>query len=402
MPVLSFARLFPVLALVLAYVAMATPPALANIVSVTTTPGTGQVAIPNGSTVSVNWRVQRANTVGPPNQIIISTSGTLAIGGTTVATISKTVSKPNTTPTGQATFDTITETLVVPRNVALQMAKNPNLTVTYTRTFDDGSGFTSAGLITLLRSGTGGVELNIRRLDLSFEDRSRVKVLPAGDALTAMAEINFIGAGISQFEWQIAEPSSTRGRLVFRRLQIVRRNLSGRARVTLKSPALPTRTNGLYIVRLVATDPELDFDTPEIKYFVVPSEGASTSPAGQQISLLGPVENASLTAETQFSWQEIPGAVVYQVEVYPPRPSGPLSPAKTESVGNALLVDPDELAQQPIAGIALPAKDTTISFKAYSLARLKTGGTYLWRVKAIAGNGSVIGASPLRRINVTR
>lgn len=398
----SFGRIGTVFAALLIVLAATAPVARANIVSVTTTPSTGQVALPNGSTVTVNWLIRRANTVRPADQIIISTSGTLAIGGTTVATIATTVSKQNATPAGQATFETITERLFVPRNVALQIARNPGLAVTYNRTFDDGSGFTSAGLITLIPSGAGGAELGIRRLDLYFQDRSRVKVLSAGDELFALADVNFTGTGVAQLEWQIAEPSSTRGALVYRRLQILRRSFSGRTRVTLKSPALPTATDGLYVVRLVATDPTLVFDTPELKYFVVPRQGATTAPAGQIISLLGPVENAPVTTETEFAWQGVPGAVVYQLEIYPPRPGNPVAPARSQSIEMPLLVDPDELAQRPIAGIALPAGDTKVSLKRFSLARLDDGGAYLWRVKAIAGNGSVIGSSPLRRITVPR
>jgi hypothetical protein len=282
------------------------------------------------------------------------------------------------------------------------MAKNPGLAVTYSRTFDDGSGFTATGAITLIRSGTSGTELGIRRLDLAFQDRSRVKILPEGGELIALAEINFDGAGVAQLEWQIAEPGSTRGGLIFRRLQALRRSLSGRGRVTLRSPPLPTRTQGLHIIRLAATSPVLSFDTPDIKYFVVPRQGATSAPAGQQIGLLGPVENAALTIETEFAWQDVPGAAVYQLEVYPPRPAAALSPPEAESIGGMLLVDPDELAQKPIAGIALPAGDTTVSLKAFSLANLEAGGAYLWRVKAIAGNGAVIGTSPLRRITIPR
>lgn len=292
------------------------------------------------------------------------------------------------------------ETLVVPRNVAFQMAQNPNLAVTYRRTFDDGSGFTSTGSIRLTPSTSSNAPLGIRRLDLSFEDRSRVKVLPSGDELIAQAELNFDGSGMGQFEWQVAEPSSTRGALVFRRLQVFRRNLAGRGRVTLRSPLLPTNNDGLYVVRLVATDPELNFNPPEVKYFVVPRKDATAGPAGQRIGLSAPNEGALLTRETKFSWQETPGAAVYQLEVYPIRPVEPVSPGKVQSIGSELLIDPDELAARPITGIVLPADQSSTSLNLFSLARLDTGRTYLWRIKAISGNGTVIGTSPLRRISM--
>jgi hypothetical protein len=398
----ALSRLIPFLLLALSFLMAVGSTAQANIVSVATTPGTAQVAVPNGSTVTLNWQVRRANTIRPPKQVIFSNSGTLTIGGTTVATIGTRVSKVNLTPVGSATIETITETLRIPRNVAVQMAKNANLVVTYNRAFDDGSGFTASGGIRLIPSTTSNVALEIRRLDLFFEDQSRVKVLPADEDLVALAELNYDGTGTAQLEWQIAEPSSTRGSLVFRRLQVLRRSLAGRGRVTLKSPLLPTHSHGLYIIRLVATDPELQFDTPELKYFVVPRKEATTAPAGQRIGLSGPAEGAVLTTETEFSWKQTPGAAVYQLEIYPVRPDRPIVPGTVQSIGGELLIDPDELATRPITGIVLPGDQNSISLKAYSLAHLEAGRAYLWRIKAIAGNGAVIGESPLRQISRAR
>ena len=51
-------------------------------------------------------------------------------------------------------------------------------------------------------------------------------------------------------------------------------------------------------------------------------------------------------------------------------------------------------------GVALPGDRQSISLKSYSLAHLTAGQTYLWRVKAISGGGSVIGASALRRVSM--
>ncbi|WP_282608493.1 hypothetical protein [Pelagibius sp. Alg239-R121] len=391
-----------ILLLAIACMATFTTGAQANIVGVTTAPGSAQVAVPNGSAVTFTWQVRRANTTRSPIQTITSNAGTLEIGGTVVATISTVLSQINNTPANLATTEIISETLVVPRNVAFQMARNADLTVIYRRTFDDGSGFTSSGSIRLVPSTGSSVPLGIRRLDLFFEDQSRVKVLPSGAGLAALADLNFDGSGTAQFEWQIAEPSSTRGALVFRRLQVFRRSLAGRGRVTLKSPPLPTTSQGLYIVRLIATDPEFNFSPPELKYFVVPRSEATTAPAGQRVVLSGPAEGALLTGKTEFSWQRTPGAAVYQLEIYPVRPDAPVSPGKVQSIGGELLIDPDELAKQPITGIVLPSDENKTSLQRYSLARLDPGRTYLWRVKAIAGNGAVIGLSPLRQISIDR
>jgi hypothetical protein len=272
----------------------------------------------------------------------------------------------------------------------------------YRRTFSDGSGITAVGTLSLTPTSGGAVELGLNRLDLKFDDRSRVKIVPEGERLFAIAELGFVGSGVAQLEWQVAEPSTTQGAPVYRRLRIMRQALSGGGRAVLRSPALPTRANGLYIVRLVAVDPTLPSGTADLKYFVVPGKGAGAAPGGQKIALMGPVENSPLTLKTQFSWERVPGASVYQLEIYTLRPTEPLAPATAASIDEQLLIDPDELARRPVAGVAIPADETSVSVKAHSLARLQNGGVFLWRVKAIAGNGAVIGTSPLRRIVVPK
>lgn len=377
-------------------------PAKAVVVSVVPTPGTAQVAVPNGSAVTISWRVQRANTVTPPQVTLISTVGTIAFNGTTIATINTTVSQLNNTPVGGRTFSTIVETLQVPPNVAFQMAQNPNATVTYSRTFSDTSATLATGVVTLLRTGTGSGGLGIRRLDLTFDDGGRIKILPEGEKLYAQAEINFDGSGNARFQWQIAEPGSTRGTLIFRNLQIISRALGGRSRVTLRSPPLPTKSPGVHVVRLLPLSPGLGFDAPQIRYFVTPGRAIATGPVNQKITVLGPTEGAALTTDLKFSWRPTPGAAVYQIEIYPLQGGEPSAPSKAESIGGALLVYPDGKTPPPITGVALPGDRQSISLKSYSLAHLTAGQTYLWRVKAISGGGSVIGASALRRLSMPR
>lgn len=371
--------------------------ARADVLDVTPTPANAQVTIPSGSTITVTWRVQRDVLSAAPDVTIRSARGEFVIGGTVVATNAVVLSKVSESRARFFPIETFTETLRVPPAVAFQMAQNPNLVPVYRRSFNDGFA-ARAGAVRLVPATSTASEFDIRRIDLFFEDRSRVKVLPSGERLVALADINFDGSGIAEFEWQIADPSSTRGALVFRRLQVFRRSLAGRGRVTLQSPELPTSAQGLHIVRLVPTDPELRFAVPELKYFIVPRRDATAAPAGQHIVLSGPPEGTQITTETEFSWQSVPGAAVYQLEIYPIRPSQPVPPGQVQPIGGALLVDPDELASRPITGIVLPADKTSTSLKIYSLAHLEAGRPYLWRIKAISGTGAVIGTSPVGRI----
>lgn len=388
--------------LVTAWFSVFTKAAEAQIVEVSSVPASAQVAVPRGSSITLTWQVRRENGNRNPVQTIFSNSGTIEIGGNAVATISTVLSQINTTPNNSATTTVFNETLVIPQSVAVQIARNTDKTIVYRRTFADESRTTSAGVIQLVPASGASLPIMFRRIDLTFEDKSRVKVLPSGSALASLAELNFDGTGTAQFEWQIAEPAATRGALVFRRLQVFRRSLAGRGRVTLRSPELPTGTQGLHIVRLVATDPTFDFDPPELKYFVIPNQATATAPAGQRIVLSGPQEGALLSVDTEFTWQRTPGAAVYQLEIYPVRPDNPVPAAKVQSIGAELLVDPDELSRQPVTGIALPADASRARLMRYSLSHLEPGRTYFWRVKAISRTGAVIGTSPLRRISTDR
>lgn len=372
-------------------------PARADVLEVTPSPANAQVTVPAGSTITVTWRVRRDVLSASPVVTVRSTRGEFVIGRTVVATNATVLSRVSD-PGGQFfPIETFTETLRVPAAVAFQMAQNPDLVATYRRSFNDGFA-ASAGAVRLVPATSAASELDIRRIDLFFEDRSRVKVLPSGERLVALADINFDGSGIAEFEWQIADPSSTKGTLVFRRLQVFRRSLAGRGRVTLQSPELPTSAQGLHVVRLVPTDPDLKFAVPELKYFIVPRRDATAAPAGQHIVLSGPPAGTQITTETEFSWQSTPGAAVYQLEIYPIRPAQPVAPGQVQPIGGALLVDPDELSSRPITGIVLPSDQTSTSLKIYSLAHLEAGRPYLWRIKAISGSGAVIGTSPVRRI----
>jgi len=158
--------------------------------------------------------------------------------------------------------------------------------------------------------------------------------------------------------------------------------------------------NDLHVVRLVVRNPRIAFDPPSLRYFVINRQGAGTAPPGSSVELQRPVSNGSLTSETEFEWTAVPGAVVYQLEIFPGNANQTLPPIDPDSIGGQLLIASSDAPQgKPIAGIALPAETTQTALRAYSLARLDVGGTYLWRIRAISDTGSIIAESDLRPIN---
>ncbi|TDI63506.1 MAG: hypothetical protein E2O89_05830, partial [Alphaproteobacteria bacterium] len=142
------------------------------------------------------------------------------------------------TPPGTETIIFV-ETVLVPRDVAFRIAKLETGTAGYGRSFTDGAGSPLSPTISLIAVGAGAANFGIRRIELRFEDDSRVKTPLKDDRFRALALVNFTGTGIAQFEWQIAEPPATSGILRFRPLRNFTRSLSGGGGITLESPYLP-------------------------------------------------------------------------------------------------------------------------------------------------------------------
>ena len=275
------------------------PLARAEVTALAVAPGSATINVPEGSAFTVTWSVTSFNnTGGTLSTTVVSSFGKLKIGATEVRRINRVLTRTVTIGAGLTAQVNFTETVLVPRDVAFQMAKNPNLTTVYSRTFEDASGVSRTASVSLVPGGRGSAGLAIRRLDLSFLDQSRVKVLPEGEDLMAVAEIRFAGSGPVQLEWQVAGPTATRGKLVFRRLKILRHNLSGGRSVSIRSPRLPTAVSGFYQLRLVVKNPDISFEEPVLHYVVNPRPGVTSPPTGYRVSLIKPVENATLTAAT--------------------------------------------------------------------------------------------------------
>lgn len=117
------------------------------------------------------------------------------------------------------------------------------------------------------RATDGGI--TISRLALRFENGSPIRVVTKRDTVKALAEINFTGSALFQAEWVIAEPLTTPGRPIFRTLRLVRRHLTGKDRIIVESPELPVDYIGQYYVGLRVTHPEVGFETPYVRYFVM-------------------------------------------------------------------------------------------------------------------------------------
>lgn len=382
----------------------ACPVALAGIASISTTNVRTPVSAIGPTTVTVIWRVVRG--ANSPAGTISSPSGTLTINGTTVATVSRTLSRSAPASVSEITL-IYTDTFTLSQANAYRAVKE-GVPIIYNRTFTDTAGTIGGnpGVVAttalLTPSGPGSAQLTITRLSLTFDDRSRVKVLPKGSRLRAIAEINATGGGVITGQWEIADGATTAGAPVFRPLALVRQPTAGTRRLILTSPPLPTRFEGTNLVRLRLTDPDTLFDEPELQYYVTPESPLPDKQKPRLLLITAPSPGTPLTLTTRFAWQAIPGARFYKLEIFE-APPGPAELVADNRIAATVPVDPSPdigatEGQPPLTGVVLPASLTEIRLQDYSLAHLPAGRRYLWMVKAVGEDGALLGVSPPREI----
>lgn len=349
----------------------------AAVINVTPTPARTSTSINAPSAViNITWQVQRT----VPNSLpvtISSQQGRFILGGNVVRTVNRPLSRnlPGTLAATQSA--TLNETVSVPRSLVVEAARRDQQLL-YQRTFNDGAG-SSNGSIVVAITGSAGGAFALTRIDLKFEDDSRVRVLPGDENVRALAEINFTGSGILRAVWEIAGPGSTAGEPLFRPLTIVRRNLAGGDRIIITSPQLPTDSQGLHVLRLRIEEPEADFTLPILRYFVTAPAAEAAAVPPESVVLQSPENGALLALDSEFSWQPLAGSKAYMLQFYPAE--GP--------------ADPDA---PPLAAVLVPGERHSTTVEPLTWRRFETGSRYRWRVRALGEDGSLIGRSDWREI----
>jgi hypothetical protein len=297
---------------------------------------------------------------------------------------------------------TLVESVLVPQDVAQRAFKLGVSTLLYRRTFaDSNGGATLVGSVTLNISSSATSGFGVTRMALSFDNGAPLRLLSRREPLSAQAEINFTGTGLLQGEWEVAGPPSTSSEPFYRTLSQVRQYFAAGASQVLKSPALPTDSAGLYYVRFRISDPVPGFEAPVIRYFVGERGSGKDLPA-EALVVTDPPPFALLADGTAFRWEAIKGARAYQVELYainrisagdlPDLGGGNLAPSPLDAFS--------ALTHPPVAGMLVPGKQTSTTLSSAARQHLLPGYRYYWRVKAIGGDGSVIGMSPVRELSV--
>lgn len=370
----------------------------------TVTPSSRNVSLNSSSPASFVWSVpnQISPGCGPSSTTVSSTVGQFRDacgGGTIFGSINTTLTTTQLQPDG-TTFYTFSEAIIVPADVSFRAQRAGLGSFAYQRSFTVTDGFGSASdteCVTLNITSTSAAGFGISRMALTFDGGAPTKIVARRASLRASAEVNFNGNGMLQAVWEIANPASTAGEPAYRTLSTVRQYLVGADKQILQSPALPTDSAGLYLLRLRVTDPAISFDTPVIRYFVTDERAGARMPA-LSLSLTTPPNQILLAPDTAFSWEAIRGARAYQLELYArPRGAGDGLP----DLGGPVDATPQSLPPTPpVTGMLVPGTQTRAVLSGAARSHLVSGRSYLWRVLAIGGDGSIVGESPVRELRM--
>jgi len=374
---------------------------LASITGVQVGASPANVTFNNPATVVVTWQV--STVLAPSTKDTITSPAGVFLGPTAIGGNAKTLSKSFTVSLAGTDSTTITEIVRVPSSVSYKANKNGEASFSYFRFFSDSDGVGSGlgGSVTINIKGSSGGGLALSRLELRFDTDEIVRIAAQNEKLTAIAEINYSGAGLLDAVWEVADPSSTRGDPVFVPVRILRKYLGAGRNVILQSPPLPTAVIGTHFVRLRINQPADGIEFPVLTYQVNKQiRGGKPEKDLAMIRLRSPQPGARYAAATEFSWQAMEGARAYQLEIHA------ADIAETGKVADRSLEDPEVFPdpalnhRPPVTGILLPAAHTSARLSALSRQHLQQQRRYLWRVIAIGHEGSVIASSEMQEINV--
>jgi hypothetical protein len=237
--------------------------------------------------------------------------------------------------------------------------------------------------------------LAVERVDLRFAGGEKVRVVAAGTAMRAEAEITFRGSGELAGAWEIADPGTTGGSAQFRTLELVNRLMSLGKREVLASPPLPTAAVGAYVLRLRVERPQADTGNLALSYFVGQAGGAPATAGGAAFEARGPAPGSGPKGMA-FSWTSVPGSIAYQVEIYEKEAPAAQPGAEATDAGVCLLATRSPLARPPVTGVMAPGTATEVMLGPLAARRLAPGRAYLWRLAAIGEGGTILCESPLR------
>ncbi len=348
------------------------------------------LSVGNTARITIDWQLGGKIPV-PGQQILFSANGSLRspTGAVLLTSATQLLRKFTTTVPAQPYTFGFRETLTIPQSVLFRAQKQGITRLLYRRDFTDLNGIKTVTIPLFLTSAAAG-PLNVGRIELRFDDGSRIRIAGQGDDIRAQATLNFSGTGQLDAVWEVARPESSRGRPFFIPLRSLRQYLSASGSIVLRSPPLPSDTTGDYRLRLRIISPPAAFTIPELHYRIQQTHTTAAPPPAALLAVTAPAPRATLGPDTDFRWQAVPGASAYQLELY----EHPLADNTASAIGASA-----DATGRPLTGLLVPAGDhARLSLLARSY--LSPGGTYHWRVIAIGADGRVLAVSDSRPIHV--
>lgn len=353
--------------------------------SVTNVSATRSVAYTQPTTMTLSWSMLRFASAADPGPTVSSQYGrfTNADGSVVLGTVSKTLSTTRAYGVGSATF-TFRESVKIPRDVLFKAYKQGIYQVYYRRDFTDCPGNECSTLSPTLSvsfsvTGSGSGEFTVSNYKLRFADGRIGKIIQAKEKLTAIAEITAGQSGKIKGVWEIASPATTSGQPSFMTLQHVNRLLVGGQPVRLVSPELPSKQNGIYLVRFRLITPALSETPPVIQYNVV----AEKKQAYPSFNTNMPDNNTTLDNKTLFKWDAVKGAKSYKLFFLDKKPGE----------------NDKDNSEQAMAGIVLKSKNIQTGLPTSVRKKLKAGQFYWWQVQALDNAGNIIAKSEWKAIH---
>jgi hypothetical protein len=374
----------------------------ATVVTVNGIPSTRNVTSAQSANVRVVWNLTLAAATSGQLPRVRSLSGSLtgANCSVTAANVSYTVNVPISRSLTLPAVGTVTviETLHIPVSFLYQLRKFGCTSFNYSRAFDDDGGAGTVGQIAapgIAITSSLGSGFIINLVSIRFDDGSPKRLVKHNGKLGVYARITYSGAGLLKGTWEIAEPSSTAGQPVFRSLREEYAFQPGVGQNVLKGPRLPTQQRGIYYVRFNIKTPQVGFSPPTIRYYVY-GTGEKPDFGIMPISILGPGNNSLLNNETLFEWKPINGARAVQVEIY----SSSKNPivAQLPDLGAPEESSGDLIKGVLVAGKVVHGSKSSMRLDANSLAKLRPGQWYVYRLIAFNEKGKIIAVSRPHRI----
>jgi len=235
-------------------------------------------------------------------------------------------------------------------------------------------------------------DFQITRVDLRFDDGSRVKVVGEDERVSVIADINYLGSGTLEARWNWApvgagvpffrplpatpieiDPDAVLGNFAVKpTTSLVREFLNNSQRIQLRSPRLPVDRHGGALITLSITAPDVVFELPVLRYFVVPGStlGDATTRRLPPMSLLSP-NDGILSRASVFRWQPVENSAAYRYECY----------ASEDMKGGML------------TGAVVPGEMLEVAVSPLVLDHLHPARRYFCRIVSISPDGRVQAAS---------